>query len=522
MYFSYIDLCLVFFFDFNYFLEVFMLNLLIRYITTIFCVNDIYTKLLHMQDRPKYLKIAICIFTLFITVLSYVLPSTLQFMVLPVLIFIMFIYLAFFTTTRPETIFTTLILSFSICYFLFFLSLCIVYGVICIPVYVCFKKTLHYLVSQLLIAYIQLLILPLPFRIKRLQKGMPFLHNQLFSQIGTFIGAFILFCSMIISTSNTKVSSTKLKFHLLLVPFIFLLAIFIFIWWRNQIQQSYLLRLKDRDYKRLEEQFKLCREKLSALEKENQALSKLIHRDNKLIPSMQLALHQLLEMELKETTSENVLKKGNSLLAQLEQEMVDRNGIVMKLSCSEKKLESSGISSIDCLLTYMQQKSINKKIVFKVLFKKEVLEMLQDVITETNCLTILADLIENAQIAIKSASKKGHILLEMGKGENFYEIHVWDDGIPFTKEVLFHLGKKNYTTHKKENGSGIGIMNTYSLLQAAHASLVIDERNNMHPIYTKKVSIIFDQKLQYRLLTSRSKKEIEYLTRRNDLIITSK
>ena len=114
-----------------------------------------------------------------------------------------------------------------ICYFLFFLSLCIVYGIICIPIYIFFKKTLHYLISQLLIAFVQIIICPLPFRIKRLKKGMPFLHNQLFSQIGTFVGVFILFCSMLISTSHINASSTKLKFHLLLVPFIFLLAIFI-------------------------------------------------------------------------------------------------------------------------------------------------------------------------------------------------------------------------------------------------------------------------------------------------------
>ena len=66
-------------------------------------------------------------------------------------------------------------------------------------------------------------------------------------------------------------------------------------------------------------------------------------------------------------------------------------------------------------------------------------------------------------------------------------------------------------------------MNTYSLLQTYHASLIIDERVDVHPIYSKKMSIIFDQQQAYRLFTNRPKDEIRYLEQRSDLtIITEK
>ena len=194
---------------------------------------------------------------------------------------------------------------------------------------------------------------------------MPFLYNNLISRIGMFISFIILLSAISISSLSTDTSIFITKYYLIPIPFILLFALFIFMWWRNQIQQSYLFQLRERDYERLEKQFKLCQEKLSDLEKENQTLSKLIHRDNKLIPSMQLALHQLIEIEIKEATSEKVLKECNSLLVQLEQEMADRNGIVMKLSCSDKILEPSGISSIDYLLTYMHQKCLNENIVLE-------------------------------------------------------------------------------------------------------------------------------------------------------------
>lgn len=237
---------------------------------------------------------------------------------------------------------------------------------------------------------------------------------------------------------------------------------------------------------------------------------------------MQFALHELLESELKETLSKTLSIKGNALLMQLEQEMIDRSGILMKLSSPEKPLNASGIDSIDYLLSYMHQKCVMEHITLEVSFLKDVSEMLKDTITEANCLTILADLLENALMAIKSTCKNGHIRLEIGRKNDFYEIHIWDDGVPFEKEVLFYLGKKYYTTHKKEGGSGIGLLNTYSLLENYLASLMIDERFNLHPIYSKKISIIFNQKQQYYLLTQRSKEELQYLKQRNDLIIIEK
>lgn len=501
-----------------------MLRLLIRYTTIIFCGNYIYQKLLHIQTKPPHNRILFHFINIFcITTLSYILPDYLQYFVLPALIFITFFYYASTTLLRIETIFTSIVISYSICYAFFFLAGCIVYLFLCIPFFVCFNKTMHYLCSQILIAIVQIILCCIPFQMKRLKKGMPFLYNHVFSKIGVLISSIILFCSMFISSLSIKTSNIITKYYLFPIPFILLFALFIFMWWRNQIQQSYLLQLKERDCERLEKQLELYKEKLSIIEKENQELSKLIHRDNKLIPSMQLALQQFLETQIAEASSEKTTQKGKILLNQLEQEMLARNGIVMHLSHPEKKLVSSGTDTIDQLLTYMHQKSIKEHITLEVDFSIGISEMLQYVISETDCLTILADLLENAQIAIKSSPKKGHIFLEMGRKENFYEIHIWDDGIPFAKEVLYYLGKKRYTTHKKEGGSGIGIMNTYSLLQTYHASLIIDERVDVHPIYSKKMSIIFDQQQAYRLFTNRPKDEIRYLEQRSDLtIITEK
>ena len=144
--------------------------------------------------------------------------------------------------------------------------------------------------------------------------------------------------------------------------------------------------------------------------------------------------------------------------------------------------------------------------------------MVKEVLSETDCMTLLADLLENAMIATK-ANGGNHIFLHIGVIENIYTIDVWDSGIPFTKETLYYLGKKRYTTHKKEGGSGIGLMSTYELAKNYGASVVIDETSVETQLYTKKISIIFDGKQQYRLCTSRGEAELQYLSQRKDCMI---
>ena len=139
-------------------------------------------------------------------------------------------------------------------------------------------------------------------------------------------------------------------------------------------------------------------------------------------------------------------------------------------------------------------------------------------------------------IATKANAGK-QILLHIGVIDQMYTIDLWDSGTPFPKEVLCYLGKKRYTTRKKEGGSGIGLFSTYELAQKGYHtyightssdddfltsfmtmdSFVIDETTEN--IYTKKVSIIFDEKQQYRLVTRRDADEIWYLSQRKDCVI---
>ena len=130
-------------------------------------------------------------------------------------------------------------------------------------------------------------------------------------------------------------------------------------------------------------------------------------------------------------------------------------------------------------------------------------------------------MLENALIS--TVHNKGErIFLLMEKEQEDFRIEIWDSGDKFSKDVLYYIGKKRFTTHKSEGGSGIGLMVTWELLKKYQASIIIDEENSPDNFFTKKVIIRFDRKNNYILCSQRSKEDMALLKQRQDLQIKEK
>ena len=103
-----------------------------------------------------------------------------------------------------------------------------------------------------------------------------------------------------------------------------------------------------------------------------------------------------------------------------------------------------------------------------------------------------------------------------------------------------NLGMKRITTHKDNVGTGIGLSSTYGLCKKYSACFEItedidsenttffdtnyndsiSEKVSLKDItFTKKVSVVFDGKSEYRLLPVGSSHNLQRLAKRVDLII---
>lgn len=482
----------------------------IKYFAIILCSIYSYTKLLNLSQNKKSI-FPTLLFTVCLSLLATISETIFPHTTILVLILVSVLFFSFtLPDVFPEICITTVIISYGISYIAFSIS---IVTALFILISEASKSDYNHLLSQILIAFIQILLVHIPFQFKRLKKGMPFLTNRLNSFPLMIISLLILFWTLLMRSTAYQ------EFYFFPLLFAFIFAIFIYLSWKNNITKTYLDKLKEKDIAELNAALSQKDDRMKELEEENRELAKIIHGDNKLIPAMALAVKSFIE-EASGLSLENA-KTGQRLLEDLERMTDHRKGILLRQDNRCRTLHATGISSTDNLLKYMQQRAGKKNIDFDASVTCDMNTFLCKTIREEDFNTLLADFLENAMIAA-SHSNSRHVLLSIDKIDSFYHISIFDSGLPFSKEVLVNLGLQHYTTHKEEGGSGIGLVTSYELMKKYNASLVIEEYAKDSGLYTKKVSLIFNRLGQYTLYTCRDFEELEYLKKRNDLLIIEK
>lgn len=384
-----------------------------------------------------------------------------------------------------DIIVVSTVLGYGICYFFFAVA---TFFVTCI--HFLFKwspenSAVLEIFLALAIGVIQSVLLFLLFRIRRLKNGFSFLSNPAYRDTGLILSCFILAVVVFLSTEPTNSSYIAILFCAILGG-----SLALWFWWRNKLKKVYLESLQKRYVQELENKISSLENETAQITADNERLSQIVHRDNKIIPAMELAVKELLYLSEKQAVPE-ISTKAHKLIAQLERTAMGRSGIVDAYAIQKRDLPVTGVAVIDALLTYMQCKALAAEISFDTIIHGNIMEMIDSTVSEQDMATVLADLIENAIIATECTPEEKHILVDIGFKGKAYSICVFDSAPPFPKEVLDAWGKQRITTHADSGGSGIGMMSTYDICERYHASFYI-KKAAPESIYTKSVEIRFD------------------------------
>ena len=346
----------------------------------------------------------------------------------------------------------------------------------------------------------QLLLIMLMFSFRRLRKGMPFLKNERFADIGVII-SLVVIIGTVFWTSNVTLTYLGV---------VLTCGAVIFLWWLNQLQVNYRQRHSAQVEESLEQEITKLREENAGLVKKNYELSRRIHKDNKAIPALELAYREMLaaaqfENEEKQQTAYATLDFIASLSARREDELE-------QYDIAHKKPADTGVPAVDTIVRYMAQRAVLQGVRFEFSVMGSVKYLADRIIPAAALSTLLADLLENALIAVKDAVSK-NIFLSIGIVENAYILAVYDSGAAFSPEIVRCMGLERATTHALEGGSGIGLMTALEIIHDCKASFVIDETLD-NSLYTKAVSVCFDGLDRIRVRSDRE--EILALGRERD------
>ena len=407
---------------------------------------------------------------------------------------------------QPQVSFVAIMISFAISNGSFIIS-----GLLLVLSKSPFRNTtssLPYFIFVLFTGISATTIIYLLFHIKRFSSGMPFLIKTTFSNISTFICLFFLsLLSYIQLTDHYQIWFVRLMTFLLFAS----IAALIF-WWQAQLTKSYLRKLQLLELESLRKELEETSREMAHLKKQNEELGRLIHKDNKLIPAMETAVIDFLSASNQKEN--NAL--GQSLISQLRELSGSRREILDEVSAARSHHFATGVPALDTMLTYFDRRAEARKMEFTVNVTPDLKAYVPSRISSDDITHLLADLLENAIIAVTPCTSR-KIRLQIYPYRKWFVIELSDTGIPFQTESLLQFGIQQLTTHKDSGGSGIGLMDIWKLKEKYHASIHITEYPDSSP-FSKRITFLLDHRNQYLIRTWRCE-ELKTESRRTDLCI---
>lgn len=482
-----------------------MIDLLLKYFTISLNCYYIFAKLLNLEVTAKRIVIDTA-FALMCALIVLFLKLYLPPLIIPVMVAVSIAFLTLANGIKLELSITTTILSFGISYTTF--GILLLFSSIIFKLFNISYSTYNVGVLTVIVSIVQLLIARMPFKFRRLKSGMPFLKTKGASNTGVFISVILLCLIFFINSKEADL------IYILPVILIFLCGVTILFWWRGKLTKTYIARLREDELNDLNETIQNKEIQIQNLTKQNDALAKIIHKDNKLIPAMELAVIDYLESY--DGSSEKAGEIGRDLLTQLKKMFDERLGVIKDYQFDNVNLPLTKVISIDSLMKYMFNKAKENGVILDLTLNGSTAYMVENIISDSELRTLLADLIENAIIATKRVVNK-KILVSIGISEGHYFISVLDSGIPFELKTIADLGIKKATTHAEEGGSGIGLLTIFQIAKRHSASFILEEFSNNN-IYTKRISIKFDGQNQYIVKSARYN-TINSLSQREELVV---
>lgn len=483
-----------------------MLIIFIRYFFVLTSFFYIYFKLLNLKVKNKFQIYYSIVSILVISTISSnpCITNTLVRLIMTMLTSYIFItYLS-----KSKLLYSFFISSIAFCFSLVFYIIANILSCFIFLSYYKDAQLIPYLYAALVSGLIQILLIYLVFKSKRFQNGIRLLTQNNHALLGAIISITFIICLSVISIYKSNILSIQTA----VIIHATIWALLILVFWNHRITQTYREKLRLANEKSLEDELANKLTEIEFLKADNERLSRLIHKDNKLIPAMHMAVTDFLE-NVDELTTEELSAHGHELSLQLHKMADDRQGILNEAPTKTNTLPQTGIHTVDGVLSYMETRAAKENIIYKLHIEDNIKELIPNFVSEDDLCHLLSDLIENAIIATRYSTNQKQIKIHLGTLKNTFLLEISDSGIEFDVETYQHLGYEKHTTHAEHGGSGIGLMDIWKIKKQNKISLQIYEYPPDSTAYTKKISFVFDRKNHFLMQTYRYKEIIGTLTR---------
>ncbi len=470
----------------------------------------VYIKSTSYKDNNNYKNVFIILCSINISIIYTILMPYFPTIITVLILYIIYGLIMSFTIKSKQTNFNIIayVFSYMIAYAIYLISIALS-GIILVPILS--KSEFTNPISLVIIPCIAYLMYHLIFKLKRFRNGFNFLKEKRnYENIRKFAILFICIIIVIIFCFPRGLNVFVIEVSLFLSSICIILSLII--WIKTQITNTYKSKMRDRTIEIQKTEIDEKTRVIEEIKAENLKLATAIHKYNHKFSSLEHAMKNALSLDSK-------TEFANELSVILKEVKETSDSFAKEVKTNINKLPSTNITGIDNMFKYMQEEANKNNIKLDLIINESINSLIEKIISKEKFEILIGDHLKDAIIAVNSseASYKS-ILVTLGLVENYYELSIYDTGIEFEIETLLKLGEEQVTTHANTGGSGIGFMTTFETLKECKASLVIEEYNPETTNYTKSVTIKFDGRNEYKIISYRAEKIKENIKERRIII----
>ena len=364
--------------------------------------------------------------------------------------------------------------------------------------------TLRNLLAHIVLGVVQFSMLYFLFRFKKFKHNINFNEKSIYSFLN-IANILCIFTGILVNTDF--VSNPVFELGEFAIAFFGISILFLY---RKNSIDSYIRQQAIIERVLVEKSIEAYGKRVYVLERQNEIMGKIIHRDNKILPALETAVVQNLKKSNDEESAE--------LLQTVCRYSAERGDDLDLLKQTALTFPQTHVAMIDAILYDLTLQCENAAVDFSVELLSDIREWFADESLDRTSMNVLISYLgDNAIKSAATISDGGKVKIVIGGAEgNAPFVRIYDNGEPFHTKVLANMGIARITTRKETGGNGYGLQTLFETVRRFDASFTLDEIPC--PPYTKFVEVYFDG--QHRIvLHSHRRKSIKAVSGRSDFAV---
>ena len=269
---------------------------------------------------------------------------------------------------------------------------------------------------------------------------------------------------------------------------VFLVILFfsvLFFWIKKEIRSTYTVRLQENELSMLDKSLAEKDKIINKLRSDNERLAEIIHRDNKLIPSIVMSVRKAAER----AGADGDDFHSRETAAALGEISAERVAVLSEYEEHRRRIIKSGVMAVDSVLLIMAEMAFSCGVGFSVNITGDLCKMLENTVERCEFIAVLTHLCEYAVSSAKDTENSA-VDVSIGQHAGNLFIEVADSGGTFYIDALKCIGKKQRSANAGEAGEGTVGVPLMSILRHTGANLTIDECPSGEK-FTKSLRVTF-------------------------------